>query len=199
MTKKCSTCKTQKTLDKFNKNKDTIDGLINICKECVREYNKIYYYSNKEKVKETRKEYYKNNTEKVKKYELINKEKRKEQRKQWVENNREKIRKYAIADSHNRRQKIKETGLKIKTEDICSLFNQQGEICFYCKKTFSKKELTIDHYIPISKGGLHTIENIRIACKYCNSSKHAKMPEEWMLEKDYDKVSNQLISMEVNF
>ena len=37
--------------------------------------------------------------------------------------------------------------------------------------------LLFDHYIPISKGGLHTTENIRVSCGYCNRSKGSKMPE----------------------
>lgn len=40
--------------------------------------------------------------------------------------------------------------------------------CYYCKK---KRPLTMDHVIPLSKGGLHTQENVVPACRECNSSK----------------------------
>ena len=40
--------------------------------------------------------------------------------------------------------------------------------CYYCKK---KTKLTMDHVIPLSKGGLHTQENVVPACQACNSAK----------------------------
>jgi 5-methylcytosine-specific restriction endonuclease McrA len=43
------------------------------------------------------------------------------------------------------------------------------------KKCGSKQDLTMDHIIPISKGGLHTKSNIGVLCRKCNSSKGAKM------------------------
>ena len=43
--------------------------------------------------------------------------------------------------------------------------------CQYCGKSFSFKDLTLDHVIPKSKGGLKTWENIVASCKKCNSLK----------------------------
>jgi 5-methylcytosine-specific restriction endonuclease McrA len=40
--------------------------------------------------------------------------------------------------------------------------------CFYCKR---KKKLTLDHVIPLSKGGQHTKMNVVPACGPCNSRK----------------------------
>ncbi len=43
--------------------------------------------------------------------------------------------------------------------------------CHYCKRAFTaKRPATIDHVIPISKGGAHSPENIVAACKPCNSA-----------------------------
>ena len=33
------------------------------------------------------------------------------------------------------------------------------------------KQLQIDHVIPLSKGGAHTYENLRVACAACNGRK----------------------------
>ncbi len=49
-----------------------------------------------------------------------------------------------------------------------------GHRCAYCG-TF-RKRLTIDHVVPISKGGAHSKENVVPACGRCNSAKGAKMP-----------------------
>ena len=45
--------------------------------------------------------------------------------------------------------------------------------CFYCKKKYKKP--TMDHRIPLAKGGLHVRDNLVVACLKCNLSKGAKI------------------------
>lgn len=47
--------------------------------------------------------------------------------------------------------------------------------CQYCG---SKKQLTLDHVIPRSKGGKHTWDNVVIACERCNSYKGDRTPQQ---------------------
>lgn len=47
--KKCSGCKTTKTLDNFYKNKLVLDGHSNYCIECTRENSKKYFQRKKER------------------------------------------------------------------------------------------------------------------------------------------------------
>ena len=49
--------------------------------------------------------------------------------------------------------------------------------CQYCGKK-GKKELTIDHVVPISKGGKSTFENCVTACFRCNSRKNCYLLSE---------------------
>ena len=42
----------------------------------------------------------------------------------------------------------------------------------------NKKHLTIDHIIPVSKGGLNTWENLITACVPCNQKKSNKTIQE---------------------
>jgi 5-methylcytosine-specific restriction endonuclease McrA len=44
-------------------------------------------------------------------------------------------------------------------------------MCFYCFKNYKKELLTIDHFIPKSKQGSDDLNNLVVACFYCNSSK----------------------------
>src|SRR5439155_196823 len=44
--------------------------------------------------------------------------------------------------------------------------------CAYC---WQEKKLTIDHVIPLSRGGSNFIENIVPACQSCNSTKYNKL------------------------
>jgi len=52
---------------------------------------------------------------------------------------------------------------------------RDGFVCQYCG---SDKDLTIDHVLPVSKGGKSTFENCVTACKPCNSRKTNKLPNE---------------------
>jgi len=44
-------------------------------------------------------------------------------------------------------------------------------ICYYCGVKVGSKNLTMDHIIPLSRGGRSTKENIVPACKECNTKK----------------------------
>lgn len=51
--------------------------------------------------------------------------------------------------------------------------------CFYCGVQVTKKTRSLDHYIPRSKGGLTTPNNIVVSCKNCNLAKGDKLPEDF--------------------
>lgn len=51
-------------------------------------------------------------------------------------------------------------------------------ICHYCGKKFPPDELTMDHLIPLAKGGKSIKANLVPACKDCNNSKKNKLPFE---------------------
>jgi len=52
-------------------------------------------------------------------------------------------------------------------------------ICHYCGKKFPPQELTMDHLVPIIRGGTSTKGNVVPACKNCNSKKKHMLPTEW--------------------
>ncbi len=52
-------------------------------------------------------------------------------------------------------------------------------VCYYCGQTTSPKELTMDHIVPISRGGRTTKGNVVTACKECNNAKKQLLPMEW--------------------
>lgn len=50
--------------------------------------------------------------------------------------------------------------------------------CQYCGQGGSVKDLTIDHVIPVSRGGQNTWENVVTACGPCNSKKGNRLLRE---------------------
>lgn len=52
-------------------------------------------------------------------------------------------------------------------------------LCYYCGKKFKPSELTMDHLIPLSRGGYSEKINIVPCCKECNTKKNSLLPVEW--------------------
>lgn len=52
-------------------------------------------------------------------------------------------------------------------------------ICHYCRRWFPPVELTMDHLIPLVRGGKSTKGNLVPACKECNTKKKYALPWEW--------------------
>jgi 5-methylcytosine-specific restriction protein A len=55
---------------------------------------------------------------------------------------------------------------------------QQG-VCYYCHREVGPEQLTMDHVVPLSRGGKSKKGNIVTACKECNSKKKFLLPVEW--------------------
>ncbi len=56
-------------------------------------------------------------------------------------------------------------------------------ICYYCGKKFDPQDLTMDHIVPLSRGGKSNKGNIAVCCKDCNSKKKYMTPVELALRK----------------
>ncbi len=52
-------------------------------------------------------------------------------------------------------------------------------ICHYCNNNFLPKELTMDHVIPLARGGKSQKFNLVPCCKECNTKKKQLLPFEW--------------------
>lgn len=61
--------------------------------------------------------------------------------------------------------------------------------CYYCEKKVAYKNITMDHLVPIARGGRSTKDNLVPSCKECNTQKKTLLPIEW---EDYlNKISGQ--------
>jgi len=55
-------------------------------------------------------------------------------------------------------------------------------LCHYCGQRFPVEELTMDHKVPVARGGRSNKGNVVVACKVCNNKKKHKTPAEMVLE-----------------
>jgi len=71
------------------------------------------------------------------------------------------------------------------TKQVISALYENAKHCPYCHAEFdgdatprSPKRKSLDHILPISRGGAHSIHNVLICCRSCNTTKAAKTLEE---------------------
>jgi 5-methylcytosine-specific restriction endonuclease McrA len=203
-TKRCPVCKTIKNKTEFHKSKNRHDGVASTCKSCSKTKRRLRYIKNKDRELELSKKYYQENKEyyqewrdsnketiKVanKEYNSINKDKISEQKKKYYEENKERIskKKKIYSQSHSGKavmrngaykRRLKKKNSSISSEDIKNLIKNATK-CYWCGKKLTKDNTHIDHYVPLSKGGLHELENLVVSCNKCNLTKSAKDPIEF--------------------
>lgn len=68
--------------------------------------------------------------------------------------------------------------------DVLAVFERDNWTCQICDIRVNREAVhpdsmapTIDHIVPVSKGGAHTWDNVRCAHSICNTRKNAKIPE----------------------
>lgn len=67
------------------------------------------------------------------------------------------------------------------------VLERDGAECCYCG---SLDDLTIDHIVPVVRGGGEELDNYCVACRACNASKHALTPDEWFAKLGISDVSH---------
>lgn len=176
MNKYCGSCKEHLTIEAFAKNRARKDGLQNYCRKCSNQATKRSISKDRSKSRERALRYKASHKEQVKAA---------EHSRYW--NNRESeiarrlkhLKDNPALHSNNaqkRRARIANNGVfQISKRELERLYSSK---CFYCQ---SVQNITIDHVVPISRGGTHSIGNLVACCKPCNSSKHARFITEWKL------------------
>lgn len=140
----------------------------------VAEEKRRSYQKHKEKIKKARREAYHRNPEKDKasqaKWRAKNRERASEATKTWRKENPDANRAF-----ENKRRAIKASVDGFYTaNEWMSLCDKYENKCLRCKEV---KPLTVDHVIPLSKGGSNWIENIQPLCRSCNSAKGTKIED----------------------
>jgi 5-methylcytosine-specific restriction endonuclease McrA len=92
---------------------------------------------------------------------------------------------YELDPAHTDPKRIKkerEKAQKLRKSQWWLTILNQG-LCHYCGRKFSAKELTMDHVVPLARGGTSTQGNIVPACRECNRDKKLETPAERLLKE----------------
>lgn len=81
-----------------------------------------------------------------------------------------------VDDDHIKREKAK--ARELRNSQWWKRKRSSG-VCHYCGGKFKPAELTMDHLIPVARGGKSVQGNLVPACKECNSKKKYLLPMEW--------------------
>ena len=65
----------------------------------------------------------------------------------------------------------------------------QRGVCAYCGRSVGAPSLTMDHVVPVARGGRSSKGNVVPACKDCNNRKKLLTPAEQLLMKRLDPPS----------
>lgn len=86
-----------------------------------------------------------------------------------------------VDDAHVRRERARARELR---ESQWWKRRRSSGVCHYCGRQVGAKALTMDHLVPIIRGGRSTHGNVVPACKPCNDAKKHSLPIEWQPPRD---------------
>lgn len=174
----CKACGEGKPFTEFHLDKAGTDGYRAQCKPCRNSYMSGYYDANRDARMAYEQDRRTNRPEHMRALDMARYERDKDKR---VE--------LASKHSHIRRARLRETEVDAAVT-VKSLRKMHGDDCCYCGVTMdfkvrarsegiARNRASLEHVLPLSRGGTHTFDNAALACHHCNVSKNRKTVEEW--------------------
>ena len=196
--KTCKGCGKTKPLDHFHKCKTVKDGRKSRCADCMNSATRKWRAENPEKAELSVSNWRKANMERYleKKraadaaYKAANadllKDKREAKREyhavrlaEWKQANRERVRDY------ERKRRAAVRGADIADMDLDQVWVKSAGICGLCSGPLDRSlkwphrfSVSLDHIIPLSRGGAHSTDNARYVHLSCNASKNNRLDSE---------------------
>jgi 5-methylcytosine-specific restriction endonuclease McrA len=176
-TRTCSLCEIRQPIGNFHKDKSATDGYRSKCKTCRGSLVKSWYEANIDRQRNRANTRRKADPEKE----------RLREAERYIRDREKRI---GLATEHSHRRKARKLQTTVeKGISVISLKKIHGTKCYYCgiemdfgkslNRKFKRDMATIEHIIPLARGGEHTFTNTVLACRFCNISKSAKSEEDF--------------------
>jgi len=202
--KTCNKCNTTKPLLEFRDNRNKCKACERLSSKLYKashqEEIKITRAKYREENKESISKYYKDKRDSLEDKQQYDKdsyqrniEANKKRSREWQQRNPERAKEngrlYSQTESGKKarimgrqnymNRKNNNSDGTVNKESLAKLLLLQNNKCHHCNKDLdfsTKRAVHLDHYIPLSKGGKHSIDNLVYSCQNCNQVKHAKIP-----------------------
>ena len=149
---RCSKCKEDKPPEMFYKNRTSPTGLHSYCRKCGKEYMSEWKHRNPGYMEKRMKKWRRANPDYAAR---------------WRADNEDSV------SRHRGLRRARENGVMHEPYSRAEIIKTYPR-CLACH---TEVNLSLDHVVPISRGGPDTIDNIQVLCGRCNSSKRAKYHE----------------------
>ena len=136
--------------------KDNRDG--------INQYQRDYHEANRDVLRAKRRQYCNENSDKIA-----------ESQRRYRKENASKI----YSKNAQRRALLK--GAKVERVDYDIIYLRDNGICGICENELLREDMTLDHIIPLSRGGEHSAINVQVAHLSCNRQKGIKTRQEMAL------------------
>lgn len=174
----------------YRNNKDLIKSYRDQNKEVINYNKRLYYLKNKDKISAKHKEWADKNKKTLKEKNLEyyhsemstekGRERIRENRRRAYNANSKKCIGYGVESRCRRRLRLKGINVEDSAYSHYVILSLKIDArCSYCGDWLIVKGPSVDHILPVAKGGTNKADNLCICCKPCNSSKGTKTIEEW--------------------
>ena len=210
-TKVCSRCKKEKSFISYSKRKHGKFGLHAVCNPCRTEQCRLFRKADPERRKRISRSYRNRHREEREQYRRAWRKANKDQHLEATRNHRRKNpQKYAAATKRwiqknparyaesqrnwrranqdkvsvhrqRRRSRLRQASGSHTAQDISEIRILQRHCCAICRRPLNGAG-TVDHIIPLVKGGSNDRRNLQITHHSCNARKNAKDPIQFMQE-----------------
>lgn len=173
----CPNCGEVKFFSEYPQSPKRLNGVGGWCKSCRRVDSKQDYWSDPEKSRTSARkrsnEWRDRNPQHASEYYFRNREKYVEYNKYFRSTDRGKL--SHVLSEHRRNKRAKSVENDLSIEDVDFLLSLQDNKCAMCGEEFTKRNsYTLDHIVPLSKGGGLTLGNVQLLHQPCNASKGTK-------------------------
>lgn len=141
--------------------------------ELIKQSKAAYRAANPDKVREGKRRCYEAKRSQYIARNLANQRKKPEaarkSRTAWSKRNPAKVRELRM------RYNARKVAATVESVDYNLIWQRDGGICHICGGLVAPNDIHFDHVIPLSKGGPHTHDNIKVSHSLCNTRKGAKL------------------------